>query len=357
MKIILVIPTLSHGGAERVISELANSLTSYGHDVYMVLWIGGKRFYHLDSRVNIIDFGSPHGSKLDNILSLFKIIYKLRKLYRLETPDAVVSFLTRSNILVLLSGFFMDVKIYISERNSPNVWDNHSKIVLALRNFTYRYVTGFIAQTEEAKRASEERFGIKKSRVIPNPMKQLTIPSNIKKDKIILNVGRLEEQKGQKYLMEAFAMIAMPEWKLVILGEGSKREELEKYAAVLGIVNQVIMPGSVKNIDEWYAKASIFAFPSLYEGFPNALAEAMAAGLPCVSFDCDTGPRDLIVDGINGYLVPVGNVKELANRFSQLINDKNLRINIVAESIKIKEQYSLKTITSDLLNFINNKGY
>ncbi len=354
MKILLIIPTLKHGGAERVVSELANSLVDKDHEVTIVLWIGRERFYSLDKKIDVVDFNSLHGSKIDKVMGLFTIVYRLRKLYRLKKPDAVVSFLTKSNILAILSKSFMHTKVYISERNSPDRWDSHSKVILALRDLTYKHATGFIAQTNTAKIATQERFGISRCIVMPNPIKEILLPKGIEKENIILNVGRLEEQKGQKYLLEAYAKLNRPEWKLVILGEGSLRDELEEYAKVLKISENVLMPGSVKNIDEWLGRARVFAFPSLYEGFPNALLEAMGAGLPCVSFDCETGPSDLIRDGKNGFLVPLKDTDLFTGRLQELIDNKNLRDQFSSEAIEVNTIYGLENISTVLLDFINN---
>jgi glycosyltransferase involved in cell wall biosynthesis len=354
MKIFFIIPTLSHGGAERVISELANSLSQNGHNVSVVLWLGGNQFYQLDDKVKLIDFKLQHASKLDKIIGLLKVTYKLRKLYMQEKPDAVISFLTRTNIIAILSGLFLDTKIFISERNNPYLWDNNSQLILLLRNFTYKRATGFIAQTKTAQKLASQKFHIG-SQVIANPIKSISLSPDIKKEKIILNIGRLHEQKGQKYLLEAFSKLNTREWKLVILGEGPERANLESLALTLEIQDYVDMPGSVNNIDEWLQKASIFAFPSMYEGFPNALLEAMGAGLPCISFDCDTGPRDLIRNNKNGILIPLKDVNTLTKALKGLINDEEKRDEIASEAKKVTNIYGVNNITKKLLNYINEE--
>jgi len=350
MKLFFIIPTLSHGGAERVISELANSLSEKGHKVSVILWIGGNQFYKLNDQVELIDFNLQHHSKVNKIFSSFIVIYKLRQLYKKEHPDAVISFLTRSNIITILSALFLDLKIYISERNNPYLWDNNSKFLLLLRDFTYKKATGFIAQTKTAQEIAIKKFQIK-SKVIANPIKSISLFKDIKKEKIILNIGRLHEQKGQQYLLEAFAKIKVDDWKIVILGDGSEKDNLKNLANKLGIAEKVYMPGSVNNIDEWLAKSMIFAFPSIYEGFPNALLEAMGAGLACVSFDCNTGPRDLITDNKNGFLVPVHDVETLTNKLKELINNEKLRNKFSIRAKEVNNIYSVDNITKKLLDY------
>ncbi len=355
MKIVLVIPTLKQGGAERVMSELANKFEKRGNEVTMALWIGGEQFYHLNRNIKIIDFKSAHDSKIDKIKGLVNTVFSLRRTFKEKQPDAVISFLTKSNIISLLSASFLDTKIYISERGSPERWDKaHPWITIKLRDLTYGKAAGFIAQTKDAKKAAESKFGIKKCRVIPNPIKSQKIVQT-EKEKIILNVGRLHEGKGQDLLIDMFAKLDAPDWRLIILGEGPYRETLEKMIQALGLKDRVEVPGAMKNIDYWLSRASIFAFPSLHEGFPNALAEAMAAGVPSVSFDCTTGPADLIEDGENGFLVPLNDIDLFTKRLQQLINDEKLKDKFSNEAKKVNEIYSLDMISNKLLRFIDSE--
>jgi len=352
---LLIIPTLSSGGAERVMSELANLLVESGHRITIVLWIGGNQFYQLNENVKVIDFDVSHGSKLKKLLSLIHVVYKLRKVYLQEKPDAIVSFLTRSNILSILSNTFLGHKIYISERNSPDSWDDHSFAIRLLRDMLYPKVSGFIAQTTLAKKAAKKRFGIGRIEVIPNPIKKFSISKNMRKEKIILNIGRLEEQKGQKYLIESFARLKRDDWKLVILGEGSLRKELEGVIKEFKMGDNIYLPGNIKNVDEWLEKASIFVLSSIYEGFPNALLEALGVGLPCISFDCPTGPNELITHNENGFLVQLKDIDELTKRMEQLMADENLRKQFSKEAMKVNEKYSIEKISEKLLNFIGNE--
>ena len=158
-------------------------------------------------------------------------------------------------------------------------------------------------------------------------------------------------QKGQKYLLEVCSKINDPEWKFVILGEGPLRESLEKQVIKLGLEERVLLPGAVKNIDFWLAKASVFVFPSVSENFPIALLEAMSAGIPCVSFDCDTGPSEMINDKENGFLVPVGNIDIFKSRIQELMDDETLRNKLSINAKKIASLYSIEEISKQTLEF------
>src|SRR5690606_17459270 len=147
-----------------------------------------------------------------------------------------------------------------------------------------------------------------------------------------LNVGRFSIKKYQDFLLRYFAEIKDSNWKLVFAGDGERFEENKKLAEELGISNNVVFAGKVQKVEELYGKAKIFAFTSTSEGFPNVLGEAMSAGLACISFDCEAGPSEMIVDEENGFLVPVGDHELYKNRLSQLMQSPELRQKLGAEA-------------------------
>jgi len=349
MKIFLIIPSLKQGGAERVISELANEFALKEHEVHVVILAISEDFYSLHPGIRIHRLGFLNKGAIKKQIVEINTFIKLRKLLNTEKPDVSLSFGTKYNILTILASRFLNLKVFVSDRSNPKkkiAWH-----INLLRQLTYRFATGVIAQTSLAKEIQERIAWNKNITVIPNPVKQVKFFHEIKREKIILNVGRLVPEKGQKYLLEVFKKLNAPNWKLVILGDGPLRKNLQNQAKKLQIENNVIMPGAVNNVDEWLAKASIFALPSVSEGFPNALQEAMAASLPCVSFDCDAGPRDIIEDGVNGLLVEPYNVDDFSEKLALLMNNAELRMSIGTEAKKIKKKLDISIIADNYLKF------
>jgi glycosyltransferase involved in cell wall biosynthesis len=165
--------------------------------------------------------------------------------------------------------------------------------------------------------------------------------------KLLLAVGRLSEEKGFDRLLKAFSELAPtnPEWDLVILGEGALRSELEISVRALGLAARVYLPGRAGNVGDWYASADLYVMSSRFEGFPNTLGEAMAHGCAAVSFDCDTGPRDIIRHNEDGILVPpVDDVQGLAAALENLMQDDELRRRMAEKATEVRQRYSFKNI-------------
>jgi glycosyltransferase involved in cell wall biosynthesis len=355
MKIFLVIPTLTAGGAERVISQLANNWSKdKSLEVHVILLVEDEIFYEISESVTIHKFYFPIRPSLYNrTISLIKLVYRFRKFVKKEKPEFVLSFMNKYNIFVLLSLLSSKINVFVSERDSPT--EIIPKTTEFLRNLTYKYANGIITQTNSSKEFIQKETGSKNVIVIPNPIKDVVMDHSVEKEKIILNVGRLVEKKGQKYLIEAFSAIQQSEWKLVFLGDGHLRNELEELSVEKNLCDKIYFAGTTNNVDSWLNKASIFAFPSILEGFPNALAEAMCAGLPCVSFNCDTGPSELIEDGVNGFLVDVGDIKELTRKIELLINNPKLRNQFSIKALDVKNKLNSEKISQIYLNSCTNK--
>lgn len=352
MKIFLVIANLAAGGAERVMSELANNWSEKKDlDIHIILLSDGEIFYNIDKSVTIHKLGlGVNQNKIVKIFSLISLVINFRTLVKTEKPDIILSFMNKYNIFTLLSTLGQKVKVIVSERDSST--EVLPRLTVLLRNFTYKFAKGIITQTLPSKEFITKETGNNNVITIPNPIKKIDLDPSLEKENIILNTGRLVEKKGQKYLLEAFAKIDLQDWLLVFLGDGSLRKDLEKYVISLGLHDKVKFIGTVSNVDHWLNRASIFAFPSLWEGFPNALAEAMSAGLPVVSFDCDTGPSELIVDGKNGYLVDLGDTDTLALKLEALMKNAELRKKISKEAVKVASELDSKKISDKYLSFL-----
>ncbi|MCK4081106.1 glycosyltransferase family 4 protein [Acinetobacter radioresistens] len=348
MKILMIIPSLGSGGAERVLSGLANDwIVRKNCAIEIVVLMKSNDFYEINKNIKIhrLNYSTNNASK---IFSLLKLIIKLRALIQSIKPDICFSFIRQSNIITLLASIGIKSKIFISERDSPET--PVSKFYTYLRKKLYPLCDGLIVQTEFYKKFVFKKIGNINQKVIPNPVRDIST-ENVTRQNIVISVGRLIPIKGHKYLIEAFAKCMNREgWELIILGDGILKDQLLQQAEELGIYHQVKLIGATRQVDQWLAKSSIFAFTSVSEGFPNALAEGMSASLPCVSFNCVTGPEDLIENEKNGYLIEVGDIENFSKRLDILMQSEKLRhtIGVSAKSvannldfIKISDRYFL----------------
>ena len=353
-KIVLVIPTLLIGGAERVISILANVWANSGHEVHLILLTNAEICYELDQKVILHKLGFINNSRMGKYLSEIRTFLLLRKLLRNLKPDFILSFMIKFNIFVLLANCCLKNRIFVSDRSNPYI--NEKFLFTLLQKWSYKLSDGIIVQTEEAKQHLSKLYKNQNIISIPNPLKKIKIDNTIKKENIILNIGRAVESKGQKYLMESFSMLNSDGWELVFLGDGPLKDELIHDAKIFGIQDKVKFVGEVNYIDQWLNMASIFAFPSIHEGFPNALAEAMAAGLPCISFDCPTGPSELITNNRNGILIPLKDIEQFSNKLFMLMNNPELRQKLSNEAKKISTKFDSINIAQKYFEFCTDSG-
>jgi GalNAc-alpha-(1->4)-GalNAc-alpha-(1->3)-diNAcBac-PP-undecaprenol alpha-1,4-N-acetyl-D-galactosaminyltransferase len=347
--IILVNPTLVHGGTQRVTSILCNQWANEGHNVTLVLVCGGERFFTINPKVRVIDLNFKYKNIFNKLINEIKIIFKLYSIFRRFDPEFILSFVTQFNIVSIVAAKLSRKRIFVSERSNPKL--KLPSLQLFLRNFLYKYANGVISQSSLAKSIFESECKSNNICVIPNPVKDVALYPLIKREKIIISVGRLVEGKGYKYLLDIFSKINNLDWQLVVLGDGPLKDELVARSINLDINDRVHFLGAVNDVDMWLAKSSIFSFTSLSEGFPNALTEAMASGLPVVSFDCDAGPRDIIEDGINGYLVPIFDSNQFHKYLSQLIENKELRKIVGMNALRIRNDLNKDIIAKKYFDF------
>lgn len=328
-KILFYIDMMYRGGAQRVMANLIEYFTEQDYETVLVndfvqsddkakyhLPVGVKRVY---LRQNLV------GNK---IVKNIERIRHLRKIIRKEQPDMVLSFLGRPNKRMLLSTMGMKVKKVVSVRNDPYREYGRGFFSMQFARQLFKLADGCVFQTNEAAEYFPKSVK-RKSTIILNPVgekfysvKRSETPKNI------ITVGRMEPQKNHKLLIEAFSKIACEFKKdnLIIYGEGPLRRELESYIENLGLKERIKLPGNVSNVEEVLAQAKIFVLPSDYEGMPNALMEAMAVGVPCISTDCPCGgPRMLISSEQEGRLVPCDSVNEMTKCIRELLLDANLR--------------------------------
>lgn len=349
--IAFVIGSLSSGGAERVISTLSNELVN-SYEVCIITFVEKKPFYPLDERVKVIscqDSARQSTNIFERLTSNYSLYRRIKTILKVQNVDVCLGFLPRSNILSIFASQSLNIPVIICERNDPEsvgknfIWDT-------FRKYTYSKAHFLVVQTKEIKRFFTSLVDADKIHILPNPLSpdfQNTGIDDSSREKIILNVGRLTKQKNQRTLIEAFYKLNPEGWKLIIVGEGYRRKEYEKMILDFGMQERILLPGRKTNISDYYNEAKIFAFTSLFEGFPNALIEAMYMGLPCISIDCPTGPSELISDGNNGFLVEIGNEIDFVEKLDQLIQNPELRKKFSAASGAVIEKYRVQNVLKE----------
>ncbi len=357
-KLCLVIPSLNPGGMERVMSELAHYFCKIPDlDVHLVLYgIKPELFYSIPT--NIILHKPPF--RFNNKLRLWytlKTLLYLRKEIKKIHPDSILSFGEYWNSFVLIALLGLRYKIFVSDRCQPN--KSLGKLHNFLRKKLYPITEGIIVQTKIAKEVYKKFLPHCKLHVIGNPVKQIPANSGVKKENIVLSVGRLINTKHHEDLIKLFLKIDAPDWKLVIVGGDAQKqknmEKLKKLIHELNAENRIILTGSRSDVEHFYLKSKIFAFTSSSEGFPNVIGEALSAGLPVIAFDCIAGPAEMIQNDLNGCLVPVLDFSAFEVELLELMGDESLIDKMGAEARKSIQKFNIDRIGQNYLNVILSK--
>ncbi|AYQ61073.1 glycosyltransferase [Enterococcus faecalis] len=342
-KIVFVISNISIGGAQRITLTLVEWLNKNGVDAKIVAVGISNDNYKIPKNIEVGFLG--HSSNLKTLVT----INKLKKYLIKEKPQIVVTMGVATCLFSVpavrcVSG----IKHIISERNDPRHFFGKTYVRKLSRLFM-RTGDGFVFQTKEARDFYSQVIR-DKSTIIPNPILVDNIPSAIAQEKknYIVTMGRLTAQKNHKMLIDAFDKFfnIHPEYELHIYGAGELEMETKTYAAEKKSKDKIIFWGAYNDVLNRIKDAKIFVLSSDFEGMPNALMEAMAIGLPCISTDCPCGgPRFLINDGKNGFLTPVNNSNELANKLCELADNKILRDRIATEALNVKYDFNTEKIS------------
>lgn len=372
MRMTLVISTLRGGGAERVISNMANYWAVKGWSVTILTIAHGHespyyklhpqvvhrdmRFYR-SARHPIPNAGALRALKeiFDDcsaverrtLISELNLISALRNALIETRPQCVISFINLTNIRVLLATRGLGLPVIVSERDDP-YRDPIPEGAEQLRRRLYAMATYLVAQTAEAAdyfaaEAADRR------RVIPNPVLQPELLQRVngasapKAGRILVGMGRLVQEKGFTLLLNAFSRVAdkHQSWSLQIWGEGPQRQALERISRDLNLSERVRLPGFTRRPFEVLSRADLFAMSSLIEGFPNALCEAMACGLPVVSFNCSSAIREIIRDGVDGLIVRANDTTALASALDGLMANEEERRRLAGKALEVTERFGL----------------
>jgi glycosyltransferase involved in cell wall biosynthesis len=333
---------------------LAGAFADRGHEVSLVtLTRSGDDFFLVDSRVRRLGLGLT-GDSPNRLHGLWANVRRLRALRRVVAtlePHAVLSFVTSTNVLAILACIRLPLRVIVSERVDPAA-HHEDRIWAILRSVLYRRADAVVVQTETIAGWFRTRLW-KGARVIvvPNPVAPLSggEPDVRQPRPFILAAGRLAHQKGFDLLIRAFgAATARPrELQLVIAGDGPQGQYLRDLAAQLGLGTRVSFPGRVRNLSALMKAAVAFILPSRYEGFPNVLLEALAAGVPCVAADSPGATREILADGAYGLLVPPQDSKALAQAIERITTDSELRRRYSQAAAVAIERYRLDRVVAE----------
>lgn len=376
--IAMYIGSLQKGGAERVMTNLAVYFFEQGYKVTLVTTYLAEQEYEVkhaawkrvpagaDKAVLVSDteenpaWVDPNGGEPDGIQRVFSALLKseqegriknfskrkekLRKIWKDLQPDVVLSFIGKNNIMALSTATREDIKVVVSVRADPEM-EYNTKGLKAGMLATFGKAAGIVVQTGGARKWFP-LFLRSKCVILPNALNPAFIRKRYvgDREKSIVMVGRLDENKDQALVMKCFADITkerFKDYKLVLYGDGPDRSKLQRLATSLGIDNRCVFAGSVRHVAEHIEKASLFVLASRQEGMPNALIEAMSLGLPCIATDCPCGgPSDLIINNENGVLVPVSDEKAMKEAIIRVLSDENFAERIGKAATKVQDYYN-----------------
>ncbi len=353
MKLTLVISSLERGGAERILSVLASAWAARGNEVTLIVFDNRESpAYPLHPAVVLRTTGVPNTAARNPFHALHRNVGRiriLRRLIRQTQPELVISFLDFPNIITLLATRGLSVPVIVSERTNPQYW-KLKPVWSFLRRKLYPCAAALVCPTAAMGALLEREIKVA-GYVIPNPVE---LPSaNLGKPKVsntasrmIIAMGRLAQEKGFDLLLEAYARVSAlhPSWSLMILGTGPMLGELATQVESLGLQNRVTFVESTSDPFSMLHAADLFVLSSRFEGFPNALAEAMACGLPVISFDCPTGPAEIIRGGVDGILVPAEDIAGLAAAMDNLMRNATTREELARHAPEVLARFSLQKV-------------
>lgn len=353
-KIVFVIYSLGIGGAERVLSVLANSLNRNGYDVSIILTLADRIVYDVDSSVKIYNLEGEKITKKTFFSRIKTRIKNLRNKILEINPDIVISFTSNINAETSFALRGIKIPLIVSERNDPRL-DPQGAVKRFLRRIAYKRPNGFVFQTPDAQNYFSRKIQ-KRSRIILNPLTQkLPEPNVDKREKRVVAAGRLEPQKNYKLLLDAFAEFVKTHSEYILEIYGAGNQNISSIIQEKGLQDKVVLKGFLSTVLDDIKTAGMYVLSSDYEGLPNSLMEALALGIPSISTDCPCGgPRLLINNGENGLLVPVNDVCALSKAMSFVADNQEVAKQMSINAVKLRETANIDAITKQWIEYIDD---
>jgi GalNAc-alpha-(1->4)-GalNAc-alpha-(1->3)-diNAcBac-PP-undecaprenol alpha-1,4-N-acetyl-D-galactosaminyltransferase len=358
MRVVLVINGIYSGGGGRVMTWLARELAQRGHDVVLAVQAKPSTdFYQVDPRVVVVRCGSlPSRLRRFSVVADGAVAWSVRRIVRRHRAEVVVSFIRQINLAVLMGLIGTGVPVVVSERSHPFAYADLGRWRRRLRPRLYRRAAGVVVLSDEIAGQARRTWRLGKVDVIANPAHPVArVTALAERDRVVVCVGRLNELKGHPSLIEAWARSSAPArgWTLRLVGDGSMRSDVTALADRLGVAGSVEMPGSTHDVEAEYLRAAVFVLPSVVEGFPNALLEAMACGCACIATDCPGATGDILARGDAGVLVPVGDPAALGAALDRLTaDDPTERLRLAAAALARSRDFSPDDVAGQWLDVI-----
>lgn len=355
-KVMLITTSFNVGGIERNIQLLSSALIDKGMDVEVLVLHNGKRYINYDERATITVPDRVRGKS-----SISKLYYRLmlpsfiRNAVKKSNPDVVLSMSDTFNGIVVMSCMGLKTKVFIQDVTKPDF--DFFWFTKLMKNLFYTHSSGFVAQTHAAAVYYKKKFDNKLNiKVIEPIVNKVAIDTNIKREKIILNVGRLSIEKGQDRMIEIFSMIPDKKgWKLWFTADGPLKPKLIELIKKHNLEDSVELLGYVEDLNVLYNKVSIFALPSRFEGYPNALVEAMSAQLPTIVFNSFPA-HEIVNHEQDGYIIEDGEFEKFRDYLELLMNDEELRFQIGLKAKQKVEHLTPNGIISQYIDFFQTNN-
>ena len=358
MKLIFVTGGLISGGAERVMSIIANGLSKRGLNISIISKQHLKPFYKLNDSVKVLypEGNISYNNGFKRFFSRLIVLIDIFKILKFEKPDIVIPFSTTTNGSIIIIAKLLNIKVIASEHSNHKV-GLKSPSICFIKRLIYKMTDYLMVLTQ---RDVDDYYGnfIKNIVVMPNPLALISVnyTNEYQREKTILAVGNVSrwKPKGFDNLLSIFANIQnrIPEYRLVIAGGGDPTY-LKQICLELNIENKVEFLGEVNDIEHYLKKASVFTLTSRWEGLPMVLIEAMSQGLPCVAYDCFTGPGDIITNGKDGILVNDQNKEDFGQELISLIKSEKKQTSLSKEAINTVKKYEVNTILDEWEKLLN----